>query len=281
MPQEQQDEAAAQLAGINTAVKDGLVILNQIKLEQEGVEAGIDRLNGDKTKLQMDIDAMNTALDAATVARAGKITELSDINIQISAAEADLQTALTDINVAKVTKEQVVTDTKAAQAEIISDAKAELADVSAKKDDLEKGISTLADQAARLTDSVAGLNAQMVSLNAQLKIATTTLADLNTKIDAATATLAELQTKSDSLQSDIVSKTAQSTSLDTDIASKSAFVADLNQKIIDLEAQLAINDTKNVDFLKARANVVELQRLNEQRADFLKQKYGDLGDSFN
>lgn len=279
--QAQIDAANEQLAQINKQVEDGLTALNQIKLEQQGVQAGIDRLNALKDHAQKTLDDVNSSLDAATAARAAVLTEKADLESKLNAAHADLQNTLSANDKAKTDGAAQTQEIADAQAQLVTDAKAQLATAQAQKDDVEKQIAPLADQVARLTKQVADLNAQIISLNTQISTATQTLTDLNQKQSEAQQNLADLQSKSDALTTEITTKTAQSTSLDTDIATKTSQIADLEQKIKDIQAELEKNQLTNVDFLKQRKIVVDLQLKYQQLLDNLKQKYGELGEQWD
>lgn len=279
--QEQMDAAVEQLNQTNEQVEAGLVALNQIQLEKEGVQAGIERLNKILTDTKKQFDDINSSLDNATTARAGVLSELEEMKRNVGSAEAELNATLNANGVAKAAGETQSKEIRDVQTRIISDAQLKVDTLVAKKGEIEKQIAPLADQVSRLSAQIISLNAQITSLNGQISVATQTLSDINTKIADAQQSLTDIQAKSDSLTSEITAKKAQSAGLDTDIAAKNSTIADLNQKIAGLDIELKKNSTHNADFLKARAVVVEMQRTNEQRADFLKSKYGEFEEPFN
>lgn len=279
--QAQIDQTIEQLDSMNKQVEAGLVALNQIKIEQEGVQAGIDRLKNILAETQTELTQVKGSLDSATSTRADVLSQLNDLETKLSAAKSDLDSTLTANSQAKITGVAQLAEVQLEQDKIVANAKAKVDVLTTKKTEIEKQIQPLADQIVRLNAQISSFNVQIVSLNSQIATATQTLSDLNVKINSAQQTVNDVQAKSDGLTSEITNKQAQSAQLDTDIATKQSLVSDLDKQIADSQAELAKNALTNADFLKARADVVAGKQTNQQREDLLRAKYGELGEPFN
>lgn len=279
--QDQIDAAIEQLAQINKQVKDGIDAVNAVRLEMEGAEAGLERIEKEIVEANGTLSEVEVALDAATTARAAKLAELNDLDLKVRAATADLQSASTAINVAKSDAVRVEQDTAEKQKSIVADAQKLVDDLTAQKVDLEKQIAPIADQVARLQSQVTSLNASIVSLEGTISRKSDEVAAMDTKLSDAQSILADLQARADVLIDSNAAKKSEVAALDADIADRVAGITKLEQQKADLEVELKKNSTHNADFLKARADVKALAETNQQRADFLKGKYGEFEEPFN
>lgn len=274
------DEAEAKLQSLYHEQEGVLISLNQIKLEQEGVQAGINRLKNSQDKIQGDIDSMNAELDTVTTAKAGLVSQISDLKEQINIAVGDLESAKKHRDEAVSEEAASLQDLRVQQDKVVNDSKVQVDILNAQKIDLEKQITPLADQLSRLTDRIMKFNAQIDSLNKAITEATSVLKDLNEKQIVAKQSLEDLQAKSDALTAEITNKIARSASLDTEIAAKQTELNDTQKEVDDVLEVLKTNNQYNVDFLKMRAGLIAGQQEVDERLAFLRQKYGDIGETW-
>lgn len=268
----------AKLDDILKQQRDTLQSLNALNLEKEGVQAKIDDLNSKLEGKKEDLDALKAELDSISTARAGKLSELAEIQTQISQAKAFLETTIAEGDRARVANESSLQGVSDSQAKIVADAQAKVDGLQTEKIRLEKEIAPIAEQASRLTDQVTALNAQIVALGDKQDTAVKILNDLNSQIESVKSHITSLQETSDSLARDIADKKGQIAQLDVDIQARNDSKASLDKEIASLEETLKTNNDQNADFLKMREGLMVGQQEVEQRLAWLKSKYGDVSE---
>lgn len=276
-----QKEIAAEeekLAGIKKEQSDMLQANNGIQLEKEGLEASVKRIKSDLNELAEKKRIADADLDAASSARAGILSQLDKVQIDLRAAEADLQRTKTDNEQAKAAGEASLKTTEEAQAQLVINAQQKVDDLTAQKVALEKELAPLNDQMSRLTGSIAELNVKIQTLVDTIDKRTIQLEELDASVGVYNTTIEELKTKEDELAKSIEAKKAELASLDGEIQSKQDQIAELDTKIAASTEELKKTDLQNADNLKARAGVDAARTELEQRLDWLKLKYKDLDE---
>jgi chromosome segregation ATPase len=274
--QEQMDAAVEQLTQITQQVNDGNDALNLINLRTEEAQANVDALNAKTIETQERLSQVEGELDAATSTKALRVGELADLQLKLSAAQSDLQAALTAVNKAKADGEDVVRDATEAHAKVIADAQTKVDQLTAQADDLQKQIAPTAEQVGRLQAQVDTLNSQIIALEQKIQDGQLILDDITARTDAAVAALNDSKTLAGNLDADIEAKKAEQSSLVTDLDDKRAQLTEATDKLVALNAEIAKNSLLNDDFLIARADVEKSKKDYAALFDTLKQKYGDL-----
>lgn len=279
--QQQITEEQAKLDAILKEQRETLQANNGIQLEAEGLQARVDRLTKDVADKQTELDNLNANLDSASVARSGILTDLDAKRLELGAAQSDLDVAITAKNKADADRGDIVAGTQVTQDAIIADARATVEAITKEKDALEQQLAPLTDQVARFRDEITNEKNVLAGLNTQIIDATGALDDLLSRQKLATDLLQSLNDKAAAIQSNIDSKNAE---LDT--ATKN--LSDIQDQTVKAQAdldtvkkELETNNQYNDDFLKMRGELLAAIEVNKERTDFLKQKYGDLGETFN
>lgn len=270
-----------QLEQVNKQVNDGLVALNQVRLEQEDRQADIVRMEKALVEKQAELDAIESSLDTATTARSNVLAEVDVLRQQLAAAKAELDSTLTQNEQAKVKGANNIRDLEAEQDFIVKQTQQTVEEINAKKDALEKELQPLTEQIARFNEQQLSISTDIMTLNAKRDEAAKALEDVSAKAVSAQEELTDLQTQAETARQTVADKKDEADALDAAIVEKTAEVADLEQKTIDLQSELEKNSLQNVDYLKARANVIELQTQMEQRLEKLKMKYGEFNETWD
>lgn len=279
--QQEMEAAIEQLRQVTQQTNDGAVAVNQLRIEQEGVQAGIDRLNKIKEDTTADLEQVRSSLDSATIARSEVLSDIEVARRDLAAIHADLDSTRTASEAARVSGE-IELKTFANEKHTISVAsEARVAQARIDLVETQKQSEPFIEQVSRLREQVRDLTADANNLVLTIAKKEGELSDLQSKIEEATLTVKDTQAGVENLSSNLIEKREQSAHLDIDIINQNETIADLSQKIAELQVELEKNSTANADFLKDRATVIALQQTNLQREEFLKQKYGELGETFN
>lgn len=278
--QEQMDAAVEQLTQITQQVNDGNDALNLINLRAEEAQANVDALNAKTIETQERLSQVEGELDAATSTKSARVGEIADLQLKLSAAQADLQVALTAVSQAKADGLAAVRDTISDRAGIIADAQSKVDSLTAQAADLEKQIAPTAEQVGRLKEQEGALNSQLAVLGQKIADGQLILDDITARTDAAVAALNDSKTLAGNLDADIEAKKAEQTKLAVDIVAAGVELAGVTDKLIALNAEIAKNSLLNDDFLIARADVENSKKIYSDLFEKLKAKYGDLKEQW-
>jgi chromosome segregation ATPase len=249
-------EEQAKLDDIRQEQRSILQSINQIKLDTEAAQRELTQALSDRDIAQESLDALRADIDGLSTARAGKLSELSDLNDQLRIATSALETAKTNADKINKDSAQSLKDTQAGQDKIIADAQSKVDDLTAEKIALESEIAPFADQAARLQSQIADAEAQLVRINKLIDDAKASLSTLQANQSVISENVRVLQATSDTLTADIATKTAISSGLDTEMATKRAELSGIGDQIKTAKESLKVNNAQNAEFLKMKAGLM-------------------------
>lgn len=252
--------------------------LNQINLEVENATATLAALNDQKNTVEASVEAIKTDLDGLSVARAGKLTQLTQLSEDIRIATSSLDTLKKQADEAVIDNAKAVQDTQETQDGLVRKASEAVAVLASDKERLEKELAPLNEEAARTNALITAANVTLSGLAKKIEDAEVALLTLTGKQSTVNASVNELQTRADTLATQIDEARKTLAALEAEIASKREEGAGLAKDNAAVKKELETNNERNSDFLKERAGLMDARVELDQRMSYLKSKYGELGE---
>ena len=269
-------EAQGQLNDILGQVRDANNGITALRQEIEGREAEKKLAEDALLEKQGEVLAENDRLSAIEKRISDSSAKLDGIEAQINDATESLSLVLGQVEEAKSAFTDNVQATFDAQNKLVVDAKNQLLSILAETD-------ALVAKQKDLQDSIEVGNAYYIQLQDNIKSATEQKTSLNMDILDITATINELKKENedakvslDIVNGNIVNARNTLKSVLGDVENAKTEIESLSGQIDSLKAELLKNDTKNKDFILARAGLqASVQEFN-QRMETLRGMYGDL-----
>jgi len=252
--------------------------INSLKLQKEGIETEVkesqDRLSlmeGKESALKQSLSDVQEALEETN---ASEVIARRELNHVVSSHTIAKKNAENEQRMADAHLESTKTEQKRVMEEIakhIEAGKKEIDALNVEKNAISNDLDVKKTEINVLTGRKQSLEKYIESLD-------TEKGDLETKITRRESSLKTAQKTLENLETDISSRKNEIAVLDAEIEQIRAYKRDADKELSRLEQEVKKNATTNDDFLRTRSEVMAKSVELEQRLEFLKTKYGAVGE---
>jgi chromosome segregation ATPase len=274
----QTTQAQEELDAILKQQREALQSINLLKLEQEGVEAGKQRVSQELATVQGNLEATKSKLGDMITETVKKETVFNALTDAIAQAETTLERVKRETDIAKTAYLDELEQARRANDVAINNAQDELKTLISAKEEAEDGGKAILESVETKRQELKSLVEGVNNARASITDMEYTIAQREETVGALNAKIAQLEDTVSQLESSIASEREKRDALMAESQQKQADISVLEAQAISIQKEIDTNSLTNADLLKARAGVMEKDLFLSQKIEMLKLKYGELGE---